>query len=263
MQEVPFRRQAREPAAAAAAVHVIANHRMTDRREMDADLMRSPRVQVRAQEVTTAKSRKPKKICPRCLSRIDDRHTLSVSRMSRDGLIHGQRVGIEVAPSHGRILTRDPARGNRSAQAPVSDIVLGHDEETGRLLIEPVDYAGSVRAASLRQVTTAAHQSVDECPRPIAGRRMDHHPRGLVHHEKIIVLMHDGHGHRLPDHFAAFGLWHSHLDDVSGNGAVRRLFLRAVHGDVPSSHKGRGPGSGTAQPRGYNQIEPVAGNIAG
>ncbi len=242
MQEVPFRRQARELAAAAAPVHIVAHHWMTDRREMDADLMRSPRVQVRAQEITTTKSRKPKKICPRCLPRIDDRHALSVSRISRDGLIHGQRVGIEVAPSHGGILACDPARGNRGAQASVSDIVLGHDEEAGRLLIEPVDDAGSVRAASLRQVTTAAHQSVDECPRPVAGRRMDHHPGRFIHHEKIIVLMHDGNGDRFPNHFATFGLWHGHLNDVSGAGTVRRLFVRAVHGYVASSHKGRGLG---------------------
>ncbi len=263
MQEVPFWRQPGEPAPTTAAVHVVPYHRMAERCEMDANLMRSPRVQVRAQEVAAAKSRKPDEISPRGLPGIDDRHTLSVSRMSCDWLIHCQGIGIEVAPGHCRVLARDSARGDRGAQPPMSDVALGDDKEAGCLLIQPVNDPGPVRPAALGQVTTASHESVDEGPRPVAGSRMNHHPCRFIDDEKVVILVYNSDGDRLPHHFAALWLGHCYLNDVSGNGAVRCLFVCAVHGDAAGRDEGRPVRSGCAESLGNNQVQPTAGELAG
>ena len=52
VQKVSPRRERDQPPSAPATVRVVAGDRMADRREVHANLMRSPGVQVRAQEIS-------------------------------------------------------------------------------------------------------------------------------------------------------------------------------------------------------------------
>ena len=89
VQEMSLWRKRRQTSPAAATVHIVADHRVTYRREVHPDLMRPSGVQVRAKQVRAREARKPAKIRACVLPCTDDCHTLPVSRVARDWLVHG------------------------------------------------------------------------------------------------------------------------------------------------------------------------------
>ena len=110
-------RQLDEPPTTASAVHVIPHHRMSHRREMYADLMRAPGVQVRAQQVDRLEPRQSHEIRLRRSSGSDDCHALSVSRIARDRLVDGERDRRRCVPTRARhIAVRCAAPRDRRAE---------------------------------------------------------------------------------------------------------------------------------------------------
>ena len=83
VQEVPFGRKPSQTSSATAAVCIVPDNRMSNRREMHPDLMRPTSVQMRTQKVSAGEARKPAEIRACVLPRTDDCHTLSVSRVAR------------------------------------------------------------------------------------------------------------------------------------------------------------------------------------
>src|SRR6187551_1322940 len=84
MQKMPFRSESNDPPPASAAVCIVTHHWMPDRREMNANLMSPPGVQMRTQQVSRSKAGKTNKVRLRLPAVIDDCHALSVSRISRE-----------------------------------------------------------------------------------------------------------------------------------------------------------------------------------
>ena len=123
MQEMSPRRERNQPPAAASAVGVVADDRMADRREMHADLMRAPGVQVRPQQVHGIEAREPHEVRSCRPSGTDDRHALSVSRVARDRLVDRDPVAVEVSPAQRRVPPDDlappasPRRARRCARS--------------------------------------------------------------------------------------------------------------------------------------------------
>src|SRR6185437_6831431 len=89
MQEVPARRKSHQLARPATAVGVVADHRMTDGGEMHADLVRTSRVEMRAQQIRGIEASKPCEISSCRPSATDDCHALSVSRIPGDRPLDG------------------------------------------------------------------------------------------------------------------------------------------------------------------------------
>jgi hypothetical protein len=89
MQEVAPGRKRREPPPTTTTVHVIPHNRVTDRREMDPYLVRSSGVEMGPEQLGTGEASEPVKIRARTLPCSDDCHTLPVSRIARDWLVHG------------------------------------------------------------------------------------------------------------------------------------------------------------------------------
>ena len=100
---------------------------MPDRRQVNANLVGSPGVQMRTQQVSRSKAGDPDKIRLRLPAGTDDCHTLSVSRISRDRFIDREIVTVEVAPDHDGIASRDSPGGDRRAQNAVRFLRLGHE----------------------------------------------------------------------------------------------------------------------------------------
>src|SRR5436190_27662 len=137
MQEMPFRRQRNQTSAAPSPVGVVPHHRMSECREMYPDLMRATGVEMGAQQVHRIEAGEPHEVRSCRSSRIDDRHTLSVSRVACDRLVHRHAVGVEVAPAQRRVPPDDLPTAHRRAEHVVRAVALRHEQESGRLLVEP------------------------------------------------------------------------------------------------------------------------------
>src|SRR5215210_5965664 len=111
MQKMPTGWKPGDSPSSTAAVSVVTNNRVSDRREMNANLMGPPCVQMSAQQVSRTKAGQPDKVRLRLPSGTDDCHTLSVSRVAGDGLVHRKRVTREVTPDHHRVPPPYPSRG--------------------------------------------------------------------------------------------------------------------------------------------------------
>lgn len=114
MQKMPTGRKPGDSPPSTSAVGVVTDHRVSDRREMNANLVGPPCVQMSAQQVSRSKAGEPDKIRPRLPSATDDCHTLSVSRVTGDGTVDRKRVAGEMAPDHHRIPAVNPPRSEGS-----------------------------------------------------------------------------------------------------------------------------------------------------
>ena len=84
---------------------------------------------------------------------------------------------VDVAPLHG------------GDQRLVGVVAARHDEQAGRVLVEPVDDAGARLVPAARPL---GHQSLGQGAVLVARRRVHDHAGGLVHHEQPVVLVDDG-----------------------------------------------------------------------
>ena len=98
VQKVTLGRQTNEAAAAPATIRVVAHHRMPNRGKVYTNLVRSPRVQMCAQEIRCLESGQPDERRPRGLPLVDDCHTGAVSRIATDGSFHRDFVDFHMTP---------------------------------------------------------------------------------------------------------------------------------------------------------------------
>ena len=84
MQEVTARWKTHQLAPPASAVSIVPDDRMPDLREMNTDLMRASRIEMRPEQIGGIEAREPGQIRPGRPSSTDDCHALSVSRVAGD-----------------------------------------------------------------------------------------------------------------------------------------------------------------------------------
>ncbi len=77
-------------------------------------------------------------------------------------------------------------------QVRVSALVLGNDDETGRVLIETVNYSGTALPADTLDVGRMGKDGIGEGVVFVSRGRMYCHPCGLVDDDEVFVLEHDG-----------------------------------------------------------------------
>ena len=183
MQRLPRKRDRPAP-----AVGGIADERMTERREMHADLVGASRLEPAAQQRGEAEALQHFDMGARRLPRGDDRHRRATRRMPADRRVDGAaardvaRGQREIFAGHGSRLQRPHERGVRGQG-------LGDDQEAARVLVEPVDDAGARHLLQLRRMM---EERVQQRARPVAGARMHDEPRRLVDDEQSLVLGDDG-----------------------------------------------------------------------
>ena len=200
MQEVTFGRQPCQTPSAAAAVGVISDHWVAHRREMHPDLVRPTGKEMRAQQISAGEAGEAAKIRPGLLTSTDDCHTLPVSWVARDWLVHRESIGSEVPPRHGSVAPSDPPGGDSGAEPAVRNLGFGDYQQAGGFLIQPVNQASSLRATPLREFFAPANEGVDQGPAPVTRRRMDNHARDLVDDQQVGVLEDDQEGNLLALH---------------------------------------------------------------
>ena len=232
MQKMPFRCEPRDSPPTSAAIHVVTHHWMTDRRKMNSNLMGSPRVQMRTQQVSRSKAGKADEVRSCLPAVIDDCHALSVSRVSRERFLNGQGVAVKMSPDHHRVTPLHSTGGDRRAQYPVRPLRFCDDEKTRCLLGEAVDNSRAIRSRTGGQITASSHQRVDECARPVSRSWMNDHSRGLVHYEQVLVLEHHRQRNRFRSDISHRNRRLIDNDSVTGDWTITRPLTHSVHGDV-------------------------------
>ena len=100
MQKMPFRCEPGDSSSTSAAVYIVTHDWMSDRRQMNANLMSPPGVQLRTQQVSRSKAGQTDKVRLRLPAVIDDCHALSVSRISRERFFDRESVPLDMTPDH-------------------------------------------------------------------------------------------------------------------------------------------------------------------
>ena len=76
----------------------------------------------------------------------------------------------------------------------MGQVVLGHHENPGGIFVQPMDNPGAENPAYPRQVGTVMEKGIHQGSRVIPRPRMDHHPRGFVHHDQMTILVENRQG---------------------------------------------------------------------
>lgn len=181
VQELSTRWKRYQPPRPAPAVRIVPHYRMTDRREVDANLMRATRVQVCAQKIRRVEPGEPHEVSPCSSSSTDDCHALSVSRVTCDGTVDRQSILIEMSPGENRIPADDAPRRERGAEGAMRAIGLGDEQETRGVFVEPMNQSLAPGAAAFSERAAPSFERVDQRSCPVAGRWMDDHAGRFVH----------------------------------------------------------------------------------
>ena len=133
-----------------------------------------------------------------CDVRPDQRHLLAIGRRAGDRPTD-RACGRQRSPRADRMIgALDRMIGELAGESLVRGGAFGDHEQAGGVLVDPVDDPRPRNPADTRQLTgTVMQQRVDQRPVEVARRRMDHQPGGLVDHDQVLVLEHDGEGYIL------------------------------------------------------------------
>jgi len=232
MQKMPFRSESNHSSSTPAAVNVVTHHWVSDRRKMNANLMSSPGVQMRTQQVSRSKAGETDKVRFRLPAVIDDCHALSVSRISRERFFDGQLVPLDVTPDHNRVPSGYATGRDRRRENPVSTLCFGDEQKTRSLLVEPMNDSCAIGCCTGRELASAAHQRVDECSRPVTRRGMNHHSRRLVYDEQVFILVNDRDRYRFAGDLTSSDSRLVDDDHVACHWTIAGFFAAAVDRDI-------------------------------
>lgn len=123
-------------------------------------------------------------------------HLLARMRVAIDRSVDRALPAVWRAPDKGQIASLQCAGasvvGELCAQRLMRGIVLRGDHQSGRVLVEPMDDAGTADAADTRQAgATVGDQGVNQRPGLVARRGVNHQSLGLVDDDEIFVLVDD------------------------------------------------------------------------
>src|SRR5688572_17277815 len=184
-------------AAAHAAVHRVADDRVADRAQVHADLVRAAgrdgdlqqRDPLQVAGGGDARHGVPRAPRPRG-------HLLTVAWIAPDGLVD-PAPRLHDAPDERDVLLLHLAIVELARELLVRAIVLGDDHEPGRAAVEAVDDPRPQFPADPAEVRDVVQQGVHERAAVMSRGGMDDHPRGLVEHHQVRILVNDAERQRL------------------------------------------------------------------
>ena len=156
---------------------------------MDADLMRAPGDEIQLEE-RPAIEPLAYPIARRRLAAVrHDRHPLPVLRVAADGRLDPPDGGVHRALDECQVGLLDATCLELRHQRLLRRVVLGDDEQPGRVAIQPMDDARARDAGDRAVRPGSRQQPVDQRAAPVSRRRVDDEPRGLVDDEDVGVLV--------------------------------------------------------------------------
>ena len=251
------------------AVHPIPQQRVSQRRHMNAHLMRAPRFQRTFDQTDRPVFKRRQRAVMRfraLAARFQNRHFLPVQRTAPDLRFNDAPRRIRTPPHQRQIAPFQTVDGELSGQAVVRGVVFGDHHQPAGVLVQPVYDAGARDAADSRQGIPAMRQKrVHQSVVAVARRGVDDHARRFVQNQQIVVFVHDvqrnvlrlgNGGGRLrnfqPVHFARDGF----TVPIRNDGAVRRHRPPFDQGGNPAARQSGAQRQPFVQPRfGFGGID--------
>src|SRR4051794_12183519 len=250
-------RRSGHPAAPAAGVDRVANHRVAGMLEMHPDLMGPAGVELQPKEINRGEPGRHVGVGSGRPARRLDRHPLAVPGVPGQGGLDHRGTSVQVAPCEGRIGAPHPARGDRGTQPAMGQVGLGDDHKTRGVAVQSVHDAGAPGDAPA-QLGPAGNQRIHQGVVPMPGRGMDHKAGRLVQHGEVLVFEDDGEGNvrgtELPDRLT---LLRFDLDDVAALERVAGASAAAVHPHGARSDEAGRIGAGQTELVGEKAVEPL------
>jgi hypothetical protein len=133
-----------------AAVDAVAGDRVADRRQMDAELVRAPRLGVQLQQRVAVDLAQDVVARARLAAAGDDGHLLALHGMARDRRVDDALRRLEPAFDEREVRLLDAPLLELTRERNVGRVVLRDDDQAGRVLVEPVDDAGPLAVGGAR-----------------------------------------------------------------------------------------------------------------
>lgn len=181
------------------AIERIAEERMANMGEMDADLMGSPRLERAGYEARLVSIALDEPVVgarmPSAAGR-DNSDFLTVGGVPGERGINRARGPLRSPPHEGEVLALEQERlavvSKKRREALMRGIRFRNHEEARRILIESVHNAGPPHAPDARKARPAmGNQRIYERALLMASTRMNHEPGGLIDDEKMLILIDD------------------------------------------------------------------------
>src|ERR1700687_6435154 len=198
-----------------ATVHRVADDRMADGREMDANLLRSPGLRKEAQQGHRVETFDDFKARLRGAPARSNRHALAMHRVASDRLRDDAARPADAPPDECQVLLLDLSRAELRPEMRERGDILGDDQHAGRVFVEAMHDAGTLRIKTRPHSMPMMKQSADQRPAPVPRGRMHDQASGLVDNQNPVVLIDDvernrfwldAGGNRRGDHLDANGL---------------------------------------------------------
>ena len=176
----------------APAVNLVRQHRTADTCQVDADLVRSPRLGVDPAKAVAAEAFDRLVVAGRFLAVVfvlGDHHLDAVVRMAADACFDVVTVTVEHAGGDGQILLEDLAVLELQGEILVDQLVLGHEDDAARVAVKAMHDARPVFTAQCAERTEVEGEGVGQCPVPVPPGRMNDHVGGLVDDREVLVLV--------------------------------------------------------------------------
>ena len=177
------------------AIEGVADHRVMERGEVDADLVGAAGVKLDFEERGGTDAGKGAPVGAGFAGPGKDEaaaggHANAALGVTGDGEVDDAGV-VEMAFDEGDVGFLDFAVAKGFAEFGVGEIGLGDEDDAGGFLVEAVDDTGAKDVAALREGLTATEERVDESAFVVSGAGVDDHAGGLVDGYDVGVFVED------------------------------------------------------------------------
>ena len=121
-------------------------------------------------------------------------HLLAGRGVAADLLVDPPLGFRQAPPDQGQIGLGDGVGLELAHQGRVGQGGLGRHDQAAGVFVQAVHQAGAAHLADVLEIRAVVHEGVEQGPLPVPGPGMDHQPRGLVHHQEVLVFKKDVRG---------------------------------------------------------------------
>ncbi len=216
------------------AVGFVAKNGMPEVLEMNANLVRAPRVKFRLHMRCPLQTQQDTVARPGLASALHRSHPLPVRGMPGDSNMNLAFIPSEHAANNCFIKLPHITPGELLRESHMRCVILRHDEASARVLVQPMNDSRPLHAPDATKTTAAmVEQGVDNRARLISCCRVNDNTWRFIQHQQVVVLMQHIERNLLWLRLGWLRLRKMNCDNFAATRRVRGLYCVSVDCDVP------------------------------
>lgn len=210
-----------EPPLASRGVRGITHNRVPQVQQVDANLVRSPGIQLGTEQIGGAPPLQALEVGPRSpAALLHHCHAGSLRWVAAERRIDRPGVFRHVTPARRKVRAADVPLAQLIGETAVGGIMLRYQHQARGIPIQPVNDAGPENAPDSGQVAYSVQQTMHQRAGTVPRCRVDYQSRGLVDHQDISILVDDVERDRLGNQSGRLGGRELNLDAVTRAGEI-------------------------------------------